>query len=279
MPVRRRRPRLGQHFLTDRRILERIVDALEPARSDVVLEIGAGRGTLTRVLAERVGRVVAIEKDARLASECGMRNAECGVQNVEIIAGDALALHWERIIPHSAFRTPHFKLAGNIPYQITTPLIEKALAPPLPQLIVFLMQTEVADRMAARPGSKVYGALSVGVQSVCRVETLFAVAATAFQPPPRVRSAVVRLRPLTAPLIEPALAGGFRVFVTACFSQRRKQLRNVLSAATGRPAAEVVAWLESLRIAHTQRPETLSPGQFVQVFRGSVAAADLRGGR
>lgn len=280
MAVPRRRPPLGQHFLTDRRILERIVDALEPSPSDVVLEIGAGPGTLTRVLAERVGRVIAIEKDRRLAEILKHEGRGAG-DGFQVVVGDALRLDWHALL--SETRLPSlvpgpFKIAGNIPYQITTPLIDKALVPPWPQLIVFLMQAEVADRMAAPPGSKVYGALSVGVQSLCQVEHLFGVAAGAFRPPPKVRSAAVRLRPLTTPLVEPAWAGGFRAFVTGCFSRRRKQLRNVLSAVTGRSADEVVSWLESLGISHTRRPETLSPEQFVQLFRGSGAAADLRGG-
>jgi 16S rRNA (adenine1518-N6/adenine1519-N6)-dimethyltransferase len=120
--------------------------------------------------------------------------------------------------------------------------------------------------------------LSVGVQSLCRVENLFGVPAGAFHPPPKVRSAVVRLRPLVTPLVAPVHAEAFRTFVTACFSRRRKQLRNVLSAVTGRPADEVVAWLESLGIARSRRPETLSPEQFIQLFHGRGDAADLRGG-
>ncbi len=151
--------RLGQHFLTDRNILQRIVDALEPAPDDVVVEIGAGTGSLTAVLAPGVRHVIAIERDRRLISELRMRNAECGIDRLSIVQGDALRVDWHALaIPHSAFRIPHFKVIGNIPYAITSPLIDKALTPPLPACIVFLVQAEVADRIAASPGSMSRGA-------------------------------------------------------------------------------------------------------------------------
>ena len=260
--------RLGQHFLTDRNILQRIVDALEPAPDDVVLEIGAGKGSLTEQLLARGLRVIAIEKDRRLARECGVRNAECGMDGLTVVPGDALRLDWHALItPHSTLRTPHFKIVGNIPYAITSPLIDKALTPPLPARIVFLMQAEVADRLAAPPGSKTYGALSVGVQAVCRVERLFTVRAGAFTPPPKVQSVLVRLTPLAPPLVGPDELVAFRAFVTACFTRRRKQLRNVLVAATGRRAAQVSAGLATLEVDPAARPETLGPEVFVRLLR------------
>jgi 16S rRNA (adenine1518-N6/adenine1519-N6)-dimethyltransferase len=263
--------RLGQHFLTDRNILQRIVDALEPAPDDVVVEIGAGKGSLTELLLARGLRVIAIEKDRRLAHECGVRNAECGVERLTIVQGDALRLDWHALItPHSALHTPHFKVIGNIPYNITSPLLDKALRPPLPARIVFLVQAEVADRLAALPGSKTYGALSVGVQAVCRVERLFTVRAGAFTPPPKVMSAVVRVTPLAQPLVAPEETVAFRAFVTACFTRRRKQLRNVVMAATGRSAAVVAAGLAALGLDPMVRPETLAPEVFARLLRWSA---------
>jgi 16S rRNA (adenine1518-N6/adenine1519-N6)-dimethyltransferase len=265
--------RLGQHFLTDRNILERIVEALDPAPDDVVLEIGAGRGSLTEVLLARGLRVIAIEKDRRLAAEVGTRNAERGTEGLTVVHGDALDLDWHSLIdsrqpvPRSAFRVPRFKVIGNIPYAITSPLIDKALTPPWPERIVFLVQAEVAGRVAAAPGSKTYGALSVGVQAVCRVERLFTVRAGAFHPRPRVDSALVRLTPLAAPAVTPAELAAFRTFVAACFSRRRKQLRNVVMTATGRPAAVVRAGLSALGLDPTARPETLEPAAFVRLWR------------
>ena len=172
-------------------------------------------------------------------------------------------------VPRSAFRVPRFKVTGNIPYAITSPLIDQALTPPLPERIVFLVQREVADRLAARLGSRAYGALSVGVQATCRVERLFGVPARAFHPAPRVASALVRLMPRPDPLVAPAELRAFRAFVTACFTRRRKQLRNVLMAVTGRPAAVVVEGLRTLGLDPMARPETLAPTAFAQLLRWS----------
>ena len=268
--------RLGQHFLTDPHILQRIVDALDPAPDDVVLEIGAGTGSLTERLLASGLHVIAIEKDRQLISALRRRNAECGIDRLSIVQGDALRVNWHAlidarpIIPHSAFRIPHFKIIGNIPYAITTPLIDKALTPPLPARVVFLVQAEVADRVAAAPGSKVYGALSVGVQAVCAVERLFTVRAGAFTPRPKVQSAVLRLTPLAQPLVAPDESAAFRAFVTACFTRRRKQLRNVLIGVTGRSAAQVASGLAGLGLAASARPETLAPTDFVRLLRWSA---------
>jgi 16S rRNA (adenine1518-N6/adenine1519-N6)-dimethyltransferase len=256
--------RLGQHFLTDRNILQRIVDALEPAPDDVVVEIGAGKGSLTEQLLARGLRVIAIEKDRRLVAGLGARDSRLGA--LRIVAGDALRLDWHALLP-----SPTFKIVGNIPYNITSPLLDKALTPPLPARIVFLVQAEVADRIAAPAASKAYGALSVGVQAVCRVERLFTVRAGAFTPPPKVHSALVRLTPLAQPLVAPEEIMAFRAFVTACFTRRRKQLRNVAMAATGRSAAVVASGLAALGLDPMVRPETLAPEAFVRLLRWSAA--------
>ncbi|HXO85057.1 MAG TPA: 16S rRNA (adenine(1518)-N(6)/adenine(1519)-N(6))-dimethyltransferase RsmA [Gemmatimonadales bacterium] len=235
--------RLGQHFLSDPGILGRIVDALDPVPGETVLEIGPGKGSLTEVLLARGLNVVAIEKDRELA-------AALARPNLQVLQGDALRLEWPRVP----------KIIGNIPYYITSPLIDKALTPPLPERVVFLVQAEVADRLAASPGSKTYGALSIGVQAVCRVEKLFTVAPGSFKPPPKVRSAVVRLTPLAEPLIKAEEITPFRKFVTACFSKRRKQLKN---AVPGFSADQ----LEEMGIDPTLRPERLAPAAFVRLLR------------
>jgi 16S rRNA (adenine1518-N6/adenine1519-N6)-dimethyltransferase len=268
-PPRSPRPRksLGQHFLFDAAILDRIVATLDLVPGDVVLEIGPGPGTLTERLLRHGARVVAIEKDQRLVRECGMRNAEWGMDRLTVIHGDALRVDWHGLIPHPAFPMPHWKVAGNIPYAITTPLIERALTPPLPERIVFLVQAEVAARLAAAPGTRAYGALTVGVQALCRVERLFGVKAGAFRPPPRVDSAVLRLTPLATPLVAPAEHAALRRFVTACFGRRRKQLRNAVAVAWGRPAAETAARLAAAGVDPAARPERLAPDQFVALLR------------
>jgi len=279
-PARGKRPPLGQHFLFDPQILRRIVDALDPQPGEVVLEIGPGKGTLTRELLARGLNVVAVEKDKRLAKECGARSAEWGADHLRIVPGDALRLNWHdlleptRTAPHSALptprfllRTPHFKVVGNIPYAITTPLIDKALTPPLPQRVVFLVQAEVADRVTARPGTGAYGALTVGVQSQCAATRLFTVRRGAFTPPPRVESAVIVLVPLTTPLVAPEEAGEFRRFVTACFGFRRKQLRGVLRGVTGAEPGAVDAGIAELGLDPRARPETLGVADFVRLLR------------
>ncbi len=267
--------RLGQHFLADANLLHKIVAALDPRPDDVVLEIGAGSGNLTRMLAPQVGRVIAIERDRRLAQS--LRDAGCEMGDagdVAVVDGDALRLDWHALMAdsaHPASRIPHpvFKVIGNIPYYITTPLIAKALTPPLPERVVFLVQREVADRLVARPGSEQYGALSVGVQASCVVERLFVVRAGAFRPPPKVDSALVRLTPRAQPLVAAEEVAEFRTFVTACFSRRRKQLRNAVMAATGKPRAVVSELLAGLGLAPDARPERVSPEDFARLLRAS----------
>ena len=242
------KPRLGQHFLSDPTILARIADALDPQPGETVLEIGPGRGTLTDVLLGRGLNVIAIERDRGLAAALATRT------DLTVITGDALKLDWHR---YGAV-----KVIGNIPYYITSPLIDKALAPPMPERVIFLVQDEVADRIAAHPGGKTYGALSVGVQAVARVEKLFTVAPGAFRPAPKVRSALIRLTPLAEPLLTPEEVAPLRSFVTACFSRRRKQLKN---AVPGLSAAD----LADLGIDPTARPERLPPEAFVRLLRRS----------
>jgi 16S rRNA (adenine1518-N6/adenine1519-N6)-dimethyltransferase len=260
--------RLGQHFLADPRLLERIADAVAAGPDDVIVEIGPGKGSLTLALLARGARVVAIEKDRALARDCGWRIADCGFAGrADVVVGDALKLDWHGLHPPSAIRHPRWKIAGNIPYYITTPLIDKALTPPLPERIVFLVQAEVAERLAAAPGSKQYGALSVGVQAVARVERVLPVAPGAFQPRPRVASALVRLTPLVPSLIAPHEGAAFRRFVTACFAQRRKQLRNAVAAALDITPAAAAGGLERLGLDPTARPERVAVADFVRLLR------------
>jgi len=269
--------RLGQHFLSDPAILDRIADALHPVVDDLVIEIGPGRGSLTRRLAPRVGKVIAIEKDERLAgSLSGERGAGSGEQkigrNVEIICGDALTLDWHQLmrefpLPAPRSPLPDFKVTGNVPYYITTPLIDKALTPPRPNVTVFLVQSEVAERLVAPPGGKTYGALSVGVRAVAAVERLFTVRPGSFTPPPKVESAVVRFSPLAQPLVGETEVSAFRRFVTSVFAQRRKQLTRILRTLTGWEREQVGATLCDLGVDATARPETLPPEIFVALFR------------
>jgi 16S rRNA (adenine1518-N6/adenine1519-N6)-dimethyltransferase len=257
--VPRAKRRLGQHFLSDRRILERIADALGAGADDTVLEIGPGPGGLTEVLAGRAGRVVAIEKDADLVPALRER-----VPGATIVEADALDADWH------AIAGPRFLVAGNIPYNITSPLIDKALAPPRPRRIVFLLQREVTDRVGAAPGSEAYGALSVGVQAVARAERLFTVPAGAFHPSPKVDSAVLRLTPLAEPLVSDSEVEPFRRLVVGLFGFRRKQIMRGLRQLTGWSAERVEDALVQAGIESQVRPETVAPGRFALLLRALV---------
>jgi 16S rRNA (adenine1518-N6/adenine1519-N6)-dimethyltransferase len=257
--VPRAKRRLGQHFLADPRILARIADALEAGPDDTVLEIGPGPGGLTGALIERAGRVVAIEKDRELVPSLRAR-----FPGVEVIEGDALDLDWHGLLPGS------FLLTGNIPYNITSPLLDKALLPPFPGRIVFLVQKEVADRVTASPGTSEYGALSVGIQSVAHAERLFTVAAGAFQPRPKVDSAVLRLTPLAQPLVTDAERESFRAVVVGLFGFRRKQLLRGIRELTGWEPARASDLLQRAAVPPTVRPEVLSPAEFVRLHRALV---------
>ena len=254
--------RLGQHFLADVNILGRIADALDCAPGETIIEIGPGEGTLTRELLARGVQVIAIEKDRALAEQlrawCVVRGA-----SIDVVDADALRVDWRSLLPRTTHDAPRtFKVVGNIPYNITSPLLEKALTPPLPERIVFLVQLEVARRIAAAPGSKTYGALSIGVQAQCRVEELFTVLPGSFRPPPKVKSALLRLTPLAEPLVHAEEVLPLRAFVTACFSRRRKQLHNAVPGATA-------AALTALGFDPKARPETLAPADFVRLLRWS----------
>jgi 16S rRNA (adenine1518-N6/adenine1519-N6)-dimethyltransferase len=257
--VPRAKRRLGQHFLTDPRILQRIADALGATSADTVLEIGPGPGDLTEVLAARAGRLIAIEKDADLVPALRVR-----VPGATVVEADALEADWH------ALAGPAGLVAGNIPYNITSPLIDKALAPPRPARIVFLVQKEVADRVGAAPGGKVYGALRVGVQAVARAERLFIVPAGAFHPRPKVDSAVLRLTPLAEPIVTNEEVEPFRRLVVGLFGFRRKQLGRGLRELTGWGVERVEAALALAGIDASARPETVSPAAFAALLRTLV---------
>jgi 16S rRNA (adenine1518-N6/adenine1519-N6)-dimethyltransferase len=255
----RAKRRLGQHFLSDPRLLARIADVLEPGSEDTVLEIGPGPGGLSAVLAERAGRLVAIEKDRALVPALRAR-----VPRAEIVEADALETDWHELAG------PHFLVAGNIPYNITSPLIDKALEPPPPARIVFLVQKEVAERVTADAGTPAYGALSVGVQAVARAERLFIVPAGAFFPRPKVDSAVLRLTPLPEPLVAAHEQPAFRRLVVGIFGFRRKQLLRGLRELTGWEAERVGALLSRAGLRSDARPEVLPPGDFAVLLRALV---------
>ena len=255
----RARKRLGQHFLVDRGVLERIADALAPTADDVVIEIGPGRGALTDLLVRRAKRVVAIELDRDLVPYLRDRYRDAG--NVEVIERDVLEVHLADVAG------PTFLLAGNVPYYITTPILFHALEPPRPARAVYLVQREVAERIAAPPGSRTYGALSVNVQAVARAELVGRVPPGAFRPPPSVDSAIIRLTPRPDPAVEPSLESEFRLLVQDAFGLRRKQMRRVVRTVAKLDVERADRVLEIAGVDPECRPETLSPEDFARLLR------------
>jgi len=248
----------GQHFLSDPRILEGIVDALAPTPADTVVEIGPGRGSLTDILVERSGRLIAVEIDRALTEQ--LRRKYLDRPNVEIVQGDVLEtdLH--------ALAGSDFLLIGNVPYYITTPIVFKALDAPIPRRSVFLVQREVAERMTAKEDTESYGALSVNVAAVANTEQVMSVPASSFKPPPKVESAVIRLTPRSAPLMSAESLPGFRIFVQAAFGQRRKQMQRALRTIRGMSAEDSRSLLERAGIDPAARPEVVSPESFARLY-------------
>lgn len=239
--------RLGQHFLTNGAILERIAKAVCPVPEELVVEIGPGRGALTRKLLERAGRVIAIEIDPFLAAH--LRQKFAADPRLEVIHADILDV--------DLTQWPGAPIAGNLPYYITSPIIEKAVRTHSARA-VFLMQKEVAERLTATPGGRDYGYLTVQTALFADARFLFEVAPGAFRPPPKVDSAVVLLEPHTRDFGAPD-RDRFLRFLSQCFRQKRKTLRNNLAEHYGK---EVDAWPEA-----QLRAEQIGLEKFAEMFR------------
>lgn len=253
------RKSLGQNFLSDPSILARIADALGPLEGETVVEVGSGRGGLTDQLRDRAKLVVAVELDRALAAR--LRERYAADDRVTVVEGDILRM------PLGEVAGGEYALVGNVPYYITTPIVFHALERPRPSRAVFLVQREVADRMTALPGTPEYGALTVNLHALARVEMLFTVPAGAFHPPPKVQSAVVRMEPLARPLVSASFEARFRTFVQSAFALRRKQMRRVVRSITGLDAAHAEEVLREAGVEPETRPEALSPEQFAVLAR------------
>jgi 16S rRNA (adenine1518-N6/adenine1519-N6)-dimethyltransferase len=247
------RPRksLSQNFLTDEAALDEIVAAAELEPGDQVVEVGPGLGVLTRRLLAAGASVLAVELDPRLAAY--LRRELAGVPDFELIEADALTLH-----PREIFPGLRFKLVANIPYHITSPLLHAFLEGDRPpDLTVLLVQVEVAERVAAPPGGMSY--LSVFVQNVASAEIVARVPAEAFEPPPDVDSAILRLRRRDEPAV--AVGSGREPFyrvVQAGFRQRRKQIHNGLGRELPVPGGAVLEALATCGVDGERRPQTLT---------------------
>ena len=250
---------LGQHFLTDPRILGRIADVLEIASSDTVVEIGPGRGALTEQLLLRAKRVIAIEIDRDLARL--LREKYDGDERVTIVESDVLDVNLGE-----AAGGPYL-VAGNVPYNITTPILFHALEHPRAERAVYLVQREVAERVIAAPASENYGALSVNLQALASAELSFRVSAGAFTPPPKVESAVMRIVPLEEPLITASEEAAYRAMVVGAFGFRRKQMQRVIRELWDLGADAAAEILRGAEIDSAARPEVLTPGDFARLLR------------
>ncbi len=245
----RARKRFGQHFLTDPGIIDAIVRAVHPAGDDVIVEIGPGQGAITDAFARRAGHLHAIELDRDLAAR--LRQRYEGRPDVTIHEADALTFDFASL-------GGSLRVVGNLPYNISTPLLFHLLR--FRDCILdmhFMLQKEVVDRMAANPGTKAYGRLGIMLGCHLRVEALFDVPPEAFDPPPAVTSAVVRLDPLPPGTFHIADEAALSTLVTTAFMQRRKTLRNALKGAAD-PAD-----LAAVGIDGGLRPEQVSIAAYV----------------
>lgn len=238
---------LGQNFLCDPQICRRIVAAIPAQPTDPVLEVGPGRGALTRFLSERPGPLMVLEKDRELASWLRATYPHVGV-----ILGDGLHFCWERTAV-----LPGLSLVGNLPYNVASPMIWEMLCRCRGwQSMVFMVQKEVALRLTAQPGSRTYGALSAWVANFAISTYLFTVPPHVFRPRPKVDSAMVCFRPHPAPAW--AEQAELARVLKRLFQQRRKQLGTILKADWGE---HIVAWCAANGVERTVRPEMLTPGQ------------------
>jgi 16S rRNA (adenine1518-N6/adenine1519-N6)-dimethyltransferase len=250
--------RLGQNFLVDEAVVDNIVRAAALSPEETVLEIGPGIGTLTQGLAETGANVLAVELDRKLIDVLDQTLA--GYENIRVIHGDIMKVDISREIAAETY-----KVVANLPYYITTPIIMRLLEQRLPiDILVTMVQKEVAERMVAPPGGKDYGSLSVAVQWYTEPEIMFIVPPGAFIPAPEVESAVIRCMVRKKPLVEVRNEKTFFRVVRAAFAQRRKTMANGLKAA-GIAPQDVIRILGRVGIDGKRRGETLSIAEFASI--------------
>lgn len=253
---------LGQNFLVDPNLQRRIVEAVGAGPGDTVVEVGPGQGALTRHLVGRVGHLVLVELDDDLASE--LRERHRGRPDVTVVHGDIL----EHPLAELVDPLGEVTVVGNIPYNITTPILFHLLGRPRPRRIVLMVQREVAERMVARPGGD-YSALAVGVQAVADCRLLFTVGRKAFRPVPRVDSAVVEIVPHDPPALTAAEEVALRDLTRVLYQWRRKQVAKILRdhPESPVPRERVEGLLAAAGVAPTRRPERLSAATLLELVR------------
>lgn len=253
------RQRLGQHFLRDEKVIKTILAGAELSKEDTALEIGPGKGFLTFPLADRVRRLVAVELDDELAPDLAERfqnRPAVQVVHADILKVDLDVLAQDPTLPEGTKRP--MKILGNLPYNITSPIFEKVMAWPGWNVGVFLIQKEVADRIAAKHGSKSFGILSLAVQLFAKPEMLQLVKPGAFNPPPRVDSSVIRLRRKEKILVSQEDIPYFFDLAHGAFAHRRKTIANSLALYAGCARSEVEKWLAKHGVSATLRAEAIA---------------------
>jgi 16S rRNA (adenine1518-N6/adenine1519-N6)-dimethyltransferase len=263
----RPRKRFGQHFLHDPGVIRRIIAAIDPSPGQRVVEIGPGRGAITAPLLERLGELDVVELDRDVLPL--LEQTCAGLGRLHVHSADALSFDFGTL----ARSGQPLRLVGNLPYNISTPLLFHLLAQQTPiRDMHFMLQKEVVTRMAAQPGGKDYGRLTVMLAASCAVEHLFDIGPGAFRPPPRVRSAFVRLTPWPEPPFPEADPALFARVVSQAFSMRRKTLRNSLKPLMD---ADLIAGAECDPSA---RAETLAPSDFARLAVALGRQPDPEGG-
>jgi 16S rRNA (adenine1518-N6/adenine1519-N6)-dimethyltransferase len=266
----RARKGLGQHFLIDGEVLKRITSAAELTPADVVIEVGPGLGVLTRELARQTGWVIAIELDNKLAA--ALKQTLASFNNITIINDDVLRIEPGDLITEQKTRFPQatgYKVVANLPYYITSPVLRHFLeASAKPQVMIVMVQKEVANAIVAKPGEM--SLLSVSVQFYGEPRIIGYVPAQCFYPAPKVDSAILRIDPYPQPTVAVADEGGFFDLVRAGFTAPRKQIVNSLAQGLGVSKGEVLSLLETASIVSQRRAETLTLDEWAwlwQVFK------------
>ena len=255
---------LGQHFLRDDSVAERIVAVLVPTPRDLVLEIGPGHGALTHRLTRAAGRLLAVDVDRDLVGELTARFT--GEPHVEIRLADARAFDYPALPALKPDPDGRVLVVGNLPYSVSKPILMALVeAGRAVDEMALMLQKEVAERVASEPGGKTYGSLSVLTQVACEARLCFTVPPGAFRPPPQVDSAVLHLRVRAASLVPSGRAQQFRTVVLAAFSQRRKNLANALAAGLPMGSEGTRALCEAAGIEPGRRAETLSLAEFARL--------------
>jgi len=261
---RRKRRRLGQHFLRDPRVAGAIVEQAHLRKADLCVEIGAGEGVLTGLLAERAGRLLALEVDDALVAKLRPRLASS--PHAEVRHADARSFDYSILPALKPSPAGRVVVVGNLPYSASKPILEHLVeARAAISEMVLTLQKEVAERVAAAPGSKRYGTLSVLTQLYCEVRLAMTIPPGAFRPPPKVESSVLRLRVLPAPRVPLADEVLFHRVVKAAFSQRRKNLANALAGGLRLSVEAARVYLSNAGIDPTRRAETLSLDEFARL--------------